>query len=69
MINGIYSFQKKSIHKFNDLLKDKSIVSIKKENDWYLIEYENKQIFKIKGFVVDHSNIYEGTKIIKKRLF
>jgi hypothetical protein len=51
--------QNKAIKAFNKLLKDKNIISIKKEpSGFYCITYANGAQFRARGPVVDNSLIY-----------
>ena len=52
--------QNKAIKAFNKLLKDKNIISIKKEaNGFYRITFSTGAQFRCRGPVVDNSLIYE----------
>ena len=51
--------QNKALKAFNKLLKDKNIISIKKElNGFYCITYKDGARFRCRGPIVDNSLIY-----------
>ncbi|MCK9281504.1 MAG: hypothetical protein M0P71_12840 [Melioribacteraceae bacterium] len=68
-----YKFTEKQLQKRlqyfqQELLKDKNIKSIKKENSKVIISYDDEQIFTCSGWLVDNSTILEFEKK-KKGIF
>lgn len=52
----------KRCKQFQRMIKDKNIQSIKKEGKQVIITYQNKQIFKCSGWLIDNSVIIQFSK-------
>jgi len=69
MIHDLFPFQKRAIKAFNLILKDETIKSVRKNELVWEIHYENGQVFKCSGLVVDESMIVEKEIKKKKKFF
>jgi hypothetical protein len=69
MIDDLFPFQKRAIKAFNLILKDETIKSVRKNESCWEIIYDNNQVFKCSGLIVDNSLIMEKESKKKKKFF